>query len=228
MKKIFLMMMALSIFGAIQAQDKISADDLRFGLEISPVYVNSLTGTLDGLNTSGSSGIGFKLVIDKSFTDAASISTGIEFATFSGEVSYPSTFFTDSTGTNIGGNVEVKGKFVNIPLALKFKTDAFGAFTPFAMLGVEPGVSFGEDITRSGITEDLAEIELRAINFPLSVALGTEYAFSASNAVYASLFYRYGFTNTIQDKYIVDGDKLKGDGEKISLNNYGLRIGILF
>jgi len=228
MKKIFSMMMALLVFGATYAQDKISAEDLRFGLEISPVYVNSLVGTLDDLNTTGGSGIGFKLVIDKSFTDAASISTGIEFATFAGEISYPSTFFVDSTGANIGGNVEVKGKFVNIPLALKFRTDAFGAFTPFAMLGIEPGISFGEDITRTAITEEMNEVKLQALNLPLSVALGTEYSFSASNAVYASLFYRYGFTNAIQDKYVEDGAKLKGDGEKISLNNYGLRIGILF
>jgi len=227
MKKIFSMMMALLFFGATQAQNKISADELRFGLEFSPVYVNSLVATLDGLNTSGSSGVGFKLVIDKAFADAASFSTGIEFATFSGELSYPSTAFTDSTGTAVGGKLTAKARYINIPLSLKLKTDAFGAFTPFAMLGVEPGISFGEDLSREGIDESTAEFELRALNLPLSVAAGTEFAISASNAAYASLFYRYGFTNNIQDKYLIDG-KIDGDGERISMNNFGLRIGILF
>jgi len=228
MKKIFSLITALLILVASQAQNKISADDLRFGLEVSPVYVNTLVPTLDGLNTSGSSGIGFKLVIDKSFTESASFSTGIEFATFSGELSYPTTTFTDSTGTTFGGKLEAKGKYINIPLSLKLKTDAFGGFTPFAMLGVEPGISFGEDLTRPSIPESSAVFELRALNFPLSVAAGTEYAFSASNSVYASLFYRYGFTNAIQDKYVVKDAELKGDSEKIGLNNFGLRIGILF
>lgn len=228
MKKCFLLMIAVLTFVATQAQSKISADELRFGLEFSPVYVNTLVGTLDGLNTEGSSGVGFKLVIDKSFTESASFSTGIEFATFSGEVSYPTTVFTDSTGASFGGKLSAKAKYINIPLALKLRTDAFGAFTPFAMLGVEPGISFGEDLSRASIPDSAAEFELRALNFPLSVAAGTEYSFSASNAAYASIFYRYGFTNNIQDKYVADGGNLKGDSEKISMNNFGLRIGILF
>lgn len=227
MKNIIAFLTVLFCINAAQAQS-ISADELRFGLEVSPVYVNSLVATLDGLETSGSSGIGVKLVIDKSFTAAASISTGIEFATFKGNLAYPATTFTDSTGTKVGGSIEAKGRFINIPVSLKFKTDAFGAFTPFAMIGVEPGIAFGDDINRNGLEADIAEFELRAFNLPLSVSAGTEYAISASNAAYASIFYRYGFTNTIQDKYVVDGSKLDGDKEKISLNNYGLRIGILF
>lgn len=199
---------------------------IRFGLEVTPLNVNSLSTQLAGIETNNGTTLGAKLVVDNPISESAYISTGIELMSFKSDLSY-ATSLTDSTTV---GNVELKSSYIVIPISLKLKMTQYGLFTPFAQVGFEPGFSFNEKITATGFaTGDVApEFGVRAVNIPFSLAAGTEYQLSDRNAVYASIFYKLGLTNNVKDNYVLENAEYKGDGERISMNNFGLRIGILF
>lgn len=204
------------------------AQDLQFGIELTPFVSNTLNPALADITTDGGVGIGGKLVVDYPLSESAFISSGIELVSFSNTLGYNGVInATDTTGASISPFSEMKATFINIPIALKLKTSQFGLFTPFAMLGFEPGFSFGEKVDTE-YPESVVEFGIRPINIPLSIAAGTEFQISETNAAYASLFYRYGFNNIIKDNYEIDGDKLKSDGNSINMTNFGLRIGFLF
>jgi len=199
---------------------------IRFGLEVTPFNINSLNPQLSGIEAKNGTTLGAKLVVDNPISESAYISTGIELMSFKSELTYASSL-TDSTTV---GNLELKSSYIVIPITLKLKMTQYGLFTPFAQVGFEPGFSFGENITAAGFLEgdNAPEFGVRAINIPFSLAAGTEYQLSDRNAVYASVFYKLGLTNNIKDKYVLENGKYEGDGERISMSNFGLRIGILF
>jgi len=219
MRKIILIVMVCLISQAVFSQ-------VKFGLEVTPFNINRLNTQLAGIDASSGTTIGAKLVVDNPISESAFISTGIEIMSFKSDLAYS----TSLTDTNEVGNIEFKSSYIVIPISLKLKMTQYGLFTPFAQVGFEPGFSFGEKITATGFTtgDDAPEFGVRAINIPFSLAAGTEYQLSDRNAVYASLFYKIGLTNVIKDNYVLDNGEFKGDSESITLNNFGLRIGILF
>ena len=219
MKKILLLaaVITTSVFAFTQED---TSPKVRFGLEFTPININNLVATLDALNADAAAGVAGKLVIERPFSDAAYLSTGIEVATFKADLSYPAGV-ADTSVTNI----EAKTTLINIPISLKLRTSQFGLFTPFGQIGFEPGFGINNDFQNT--VDDKIEASF-ITNFPISLALGTEFHISDRNAAYASFFYKNGFTNFINDKYTQTDGSFEGDGEKISLNNLGLRIGFLF
>lgn len=200
----------------------------RFAIELSS-FGNNLNIERDLISKENALGFGGKLVVEKPLNSekeeykAAFFSTGIEFANFRSTLIYDKSLIaSDSLTSNV--KIDAKSLMITIPITLKLRTNQFDLFTPFAQLGVEPTFLLNTNLDGlQAFSEDVFDIKKIPLNLPLLISAGTELSLTEQNSAYASLFYRIGMVNILQDKFNDDGDS-----QAIRLNNFGVRVGYLF
>jgi len=200
----------------------------RFAIELSS-FSNNLNIERDLISKENALGFGGKLVIEKPLNSekeeykAAFLSTGIEFANFRSKLIYDQSIINSDT-INSDLEIDAKSLMITIPVTLKLRTNQFGLFTPFAQLGIEPTIFLNTDLDGLQVLpEETFDIQKIPLNIPLLISAGAEVSLTEQNSAYASLFYRIGLTNILQDKFDDEGDS-----QAIRLNNLGVRVGYLF
>jgi hypothetical protein len=131
-------------------------------------------------------------------------------------------------------NVRLKYQYIQMPLALKLRTDRFALdkIAVFGQFGVSNNLRIASkaDITINNIliaereninkTANFASYQIRSrlYEFSLLAGAGIEYFLSDNTSVVAGFYYNHGFTNILKDNI----------GNKVLLSNVGIRAAVMF
>ena len=234
MKKI----VAIAAFFVLLAQLSFAqSTDLRLGFQVSPTFSTMSTdeNTVNGNGTN----LGLKLGLagEVFFRENYAFTIGLGFAFNSGgtlrhdvqsmpwrdgDTELPAGVIPPfPPGTDLKYNLQ----YVEIPFGLKFRTNEIGYIRYYAEV---PTFNLGfrsqsrGDIEYPGINEDNIDIKKEVVPISLSwgVGGGIEYSVNASTSLVAGLAYQRVFTDVTKD--------YDDDDSKANINNFILRLGVLF
>jgi len=214
------------------SQSQSTVQKLRIGIygDIGFSYLKPKSSDFKSLGTRLSYTYG--LVVDNNFTDHYTFSTGIRFSSYGGKLEYEDSLSV--LGVMQSGMMARKYRvnYLEIPLALKLKTNQMGYFTPFVQVGLNNGFrlsSFSDDDFSVAKTNDIISSEGNDINditsfyrLALEFGIGTEYDISQSFGAYAVLTYQNGLTNSLT------GSTSQGYKQSAMFKKFALTVGFLF
>lgn len=209
--------------------------DLRFGFTANPLisWMNPEASEIEKGKVRG--GIEYGFITDINFSENYILATGITVTLSGGNLVYTnSVLMRNSTDTLFAGDVNARFKlhYINLPVVFKMRTNQIGKFRYYGGLGLVMSFRYKArvDAEANGVqifendnivkNKDQTDGVFESLIFDLALHVegGIEYPFSEKTALVAGVFYRNGFVNVLSDF----------NEDKISLNNLGLRIGVLF
>lgn len=175
-------------------------------------------------------GVEYGVMVDVNFTENYALSTGLSMTINGGSMSYLEGIMSSSTDT-LNTSTKLNIQYINLPLYLKLKTNEIGYITYYGEFGIINQIrirgraeaervgatDFDESINISKKDNSLG-IRAQPYNMGLHIGAGIEYSVGTRTKLQAGLFYNNGFVNIIKDN----------DDDKIFINNFGLRIGVIF
>lgn len=256
MKKISLLSLtALLMASGVQAQEedtRIDTRKLRFGAYVAPTLSwMRPTASKDDKNQfsteNNGSKIGFTwgLMADYNFADNYAFVTGLQLNTTGGKILATN---VDQNQTNPSvvrkADFDYRLSFLEIPIALKLRTDDIQGFRFFGQLGITTGFNIGKKATytveyrdQDGniATAEGDNVKLKGtlgvppVMFQMNIGAGAEYPINKKLAAYAGIFFNNGFAPdaTKPDKYDLNYDGTFRDANT-RLNNFALRLGLFF
>ena len=268
MKKLVLVAAALIVLGqSVLAQDvvepidrvdtRVTVNRIRFGAYIAPnmswmrpTATKSDDGQFDVSKNGTKIGFMYGLMAEYYFARNYAIVTGLQVNTTGGKINTKNINQSDTMSDNIRkADFDYRLQFLEIPIALKLRTDNISGFKFFGQLGVTLGINIGKkasysvnyyDVTThrdSTATGDMVKLTggvgaIAPIMLQMNVGGGVEYPINNKLTAYFGLFFNNGFTPdaTAPQKY--DNDRLHYKGEfrdaNTRLNNFSLRVGLFF
>lgn len=200
-------------------------DKFRLGLHVSPTL--GWTKPDNGFSTGKvRAGVEYGLITDFAFNDNGnySLSTGVSLAVTGGNIEGP-----------LNSNAQFKLQYVTIPILLKLKTDQFkDKFAVYGKFGLLNSFRYASKSTieAGGITffenENINKKDngtgfySTLFNFSLQAGAGVEYYISDNTSLLMGVFYNRGFIPAVKQN--IPGD----DDARMILNNFGLRLGVMF
>jgi len=187
----------------------------------------------DGIRGSYSYG----LVVDNNFTRNYTFSTGVRFSSYGGKLVFNDTI--PWQGSTLDGSMLKKYRvnYLEIPLALKLKTNEMGYLKPFVQIGLINGFRLSattdNEFTAKGssspiITEDVDAVDITSFyRLSLEVGIGTEYAISQSLSAFAILTFQNGLTNNLTGTNY-DWTELKETKNSAMFKKFALTVGLMF
>ena len=203
------------------------AQGVKFGFHIDPVLGWLKPDEKNISSTGVRIGFNYGLMLDFYFSENYAITTGVTIAQNGGKIKYddadtlfPKTF----PGTGFPASTEIKFNFQNlqIPFALKLKTNEIGYITYFGEVGVDNRFNIrttGDIITPNAVDDRVDEKlakDVRVFNLALHIGAGIEYSLSEKTAFVGGIYFSNGFT---------DITGFKGHVEQ---NYLAIRLGIHF
>lgn len=194
-----------------------SQGNFRFGLHFSP-NIGYISTDENGVKNDGSKlnfGFGLNAEFGLGSGENYALATGVSILNMSGKIASDGPGFTQ----------EIDARYIELPLALKLKTNQIGYITYFGKFGLSNGVLIGADSQGSTPIGDTQNDEFHKQMIPFRSALllgiGAEYNISGNTKLFAGLDYNGGFTGIF---------KKDDNGERIKANNsiIALNIGVFF
>jgi len=207
------------------------AKGLRLGLQASPLV--SWMKPDKSFTSKESIGLGYSygLIVDLDFTDNYSFGTGINLTHQRGNIRYDSAFTLRSLSTidTLSGSMKTKLQFLEIPLTIKLKSNEVGYMRFFGQFGLTPGITlkafgdvFSHNVTGQNITKDI-----NFMNIAMTLGAGVEYSLGGKTSLIGALMFNNGFIDVTRKNKSLIANSAYSD-TKVILNNFTLRIGILF
>ncbi len=175
-------------------------------------------------------GFSFGPVFDYNFGDNYAFSTGITINRSNGGLTYKDTtrFNTQSDILyDKGSIVEYKLQYVEIPLAIKLKTNEIGYMTYFGCFGIVPAVNISAKGTfensstpNNKFTPESIKKDVTLPNVSMLISAGAEYGLSTNTSAFVSVNFYNGLIDVTRNP--------KGFKSKAIMNRVGLTVGILF
>ena len=141
-KTIALLLTSIIAVSGYSQGDSGSEPNFQLGFQASP-NISWFNPDSDGLENEGTKiGFGFGLTADFNITKNYSFSTGLGVISTGGEIDFPD---VNSNGvTEVGGRTtaNVRLNYIQVPLALKLKTNQIGYMTYFLRLGFGLAVNY--------------------------------------------------------------------------------------
>ncbi len=189
------------------------SEKLRFGFKISP-QAAWLKSDTKGLESDGMKLLfAYGVMADYNFAENYTIATGLDINYRGGKLK--STI--DSTTAKASYNIQ----YIEVPVAIKLKTNEVGYMRFFGQLGFTPGyvIKARTDIDVAGVKEEDKSIikDVTRFNISLQFTAGMEYNISGKTNLYSAIFYNNGFIDLFEDKNF-----------KAVPNNIGLQLGVFF
>jgi hypothetical protein len=228
---------------------------LRFGAFIAPTMswmkptaAKDDNGEFNVSNNGSKIGFIYGLMAEYYFTENYALATGLQINTTGGKI------ISDRIAPVMNNQIDKADfdyslQFLEIPLALKLRTDNINGIKFFGQLGVTAGINIGKKATYTvnyrnnngaDTTATGEKIKLTGglgivapVLFQMNLGAGIEYPFSNKLAFYAGIFFNNGFAPDATNPEKFDGDKL-GYGSatfrdgNTRLNNIALRLGLFF
>ncbi len=262
MKKLLaIALLTSSLYATAQVS---SADDpitpefrrFRFGLHFSPniSWIKPDTKFYE----KGKSGLNFSYGINTEFSLAKNyaIATGLSIVGTKAAATYPGVYVqqvNDTVTLDLTSTVDAtyKVKYINIPFALKMKTNEIGYMTYYGLFGFDLGVKYQAkgDLTykKTGLSseptltnEDISK-KIGFFRAALLICGGFEYNLSGNTNIMVGFTFSNGFTNFYSKKQITYKTDPKGnvvldakakpieEGKAKAINNYiALNLGVFF
>ncbi len=203
---------------------------LKIGFQFTPeiTWLKAKSLTLE--NKGSKLGFNFGPVFDYSFGDNYALTTGITISRSNGSLTYKDTTRFNSQETVLyerGSSVDYKLQYIEIPIALRLKTNEIGYMTYFGVFGIVPAIN----ISSKGSFENLAtpniKYEPESIkkdvslpNVSMLISAGAAYSLSSNTSAFFSLNFYNGLIDVTRNP--------KGYKTKAILNRVGLSLGIMF
>lgn len=234
MKKSVIAIILIVFFGYSYGQ-KISG-----GLVVSPIVSWMKPDITKSIETEKAKfGFNYGIVGDFNFTENFAFSTGILVNNYGGSLKYTegdSIHFKTSEDTYLVDSakfpaiVDYKLQYVEIPIALKGKTNEIGYITYFLKAGISPGFRWkakGDVNGGSLVNGESIKDEVRGTVIAFNVGGGIEYSLGGNTKVLAEIIYNNGLTGVTKTEVFKDGET-EATNDKVILNHVALKIGILF
>lgn len=231
------------------------AKKFRFGAYVAPT-ISSMKPTAakdkdNQQNTlKGDGGVGFTygLMAEYWFAENYGLVSGLQMNMAKGGIKTTS---VDPGANDIvrKSDINYKLNFLEIPLALKMRTDPIENFTFFGQVGFSLGINVGKkvdyDITYAdalGVTKTITGTNERLSSrgiaptitpamLSMNLGLGAEYPINNKLAGYFGFFYNNGFLPdaTYPTNYSLDnGNMPKFSDGNVRVNNFAFRLGLFF
>jgi hypothetical protein len=241
MKKILLTIILSSFIFTAWSQS-----NFKLGLRASPNIGWSNPSSNEAESLGSKLGYSFGLFGDFHFADNYAFHTGLYLTTFGGQIKYPSSaeVFDVNGSTNLGKTeANFSANYIEIPLALKLKTNEIGYITYYGLFGTSLAINYDAKADLSYTSEngglnytnndaDFSD-NINLFRAGLLVGLGLEYNVSGNTALVFGVHYNNGFTNIFDEKIsrvdsngnaiLNESQDLKGQNNFISFE-----IGVMF
>jgi hypothetical protein len=222
----------------------------RLGLMLNP-NISWLSPNSDDYSGEGSK-VGFSYGLSTEFFLSKNylFSTGFLISSLGGEVSYEGAFEDNVGGGYVPSNVaqSFRIKYVEIPLALKLRTNEIGYMTYYGSFGLKAGVKFQStsdftytDLNDASRTDKNTASDVFFLNMSLAIGAGIEYNISGNTNLLLGLTFNNGFINQLDRKLnlidpVTDKAVLDASGNPTFTDNSGsanmnyvaLNIGLFF
>jgi len=228
---------------------------VRFGLKAAPNFgwlkPNSQELSKDGLGAK--LGFAYGIMMDFSLYNSENyyFSTGFELSSNGGKLLYPSVLKVDSVQYPSKTERTHKLSYVNIPFAIKMRTNPIGYITYFGSFGGSAGFNINADAddefkystTNILVTnEDDIDIsdDIRLLRAELIIAAGAEYNVSGNTYIVFGLSWHNGFTNILDGTSVtpdpigfgsidpITGEPAIGSEYKAISNYLSIDLGVFF
>lgn len=185
----------------------------HFGLKITPsmawIKPDNKDVERDGYKLGFSYGVQTEFRIQENYA----IASGVQVAYRGGKLKF---VYEDSLNLP-DAVVKYKLQYVEIPIALKMKTNEFNKIRYYGMFGLSPGFIIRAKYDTDDEDDIDAKKDINVLNVNMLIGAGLEYTISGSTAITGGIEFNNGFFD------VFDGKDSKG------VSNYlGLNIGVLF
>jgi hypothetical protein len=223
---------------------------LRFGLYLAPTisWMRPTTDKTDDgqyapSNDGSKIGFTYGLMAEYYFAENYGFVTGLQVNMTGGKINskYLGTSATEVV-TNADFNYRLN--YLELPVALKLRTDPISGFRFFGQLGLTTGVNIAKKASYSvnyrdadgntqlstGNNEKIkGSLAIAPVMYAMNIGAGVERAVGDKLAVYAALFFNNGFAPdaTNPNKFDMPYGLSFRDGNT-RLNNFSLRLGLFF
>lgn len=254
MKKTFLLSLTTLVAAlSVKAQEDSKIDDrkLRFGAYVAPTisWMRPTASTDDknqfNVKSNGSKmGFTWGLMADYNFADNYAVVTGLQLNTTGGKILAERRDQTPSASVVEKADFDYKLNFLEIPVALKLRTDEIQGFRFFGQLGITTGFNIAKKATYEVQYRDESQVAQTAegdnvklkgtlgiapVMFQMNIGAGAEYPINKKLKAYAGIFFNNGFAPdaTKPNNYDLN---YKGEFRDANtrLNNVALRLGLFF
>jgi hypothetical protein len=228
---------------------------LRFGAFISPniSWMKPTASTSDDgkfgvINNGTKLGFTYGLMADYFFAPNYGLVTGLQITSTGGKIIATNVDQSKANSKVLKADFDYRLQYLEIPLALKLRTDEIGGFRFFGQLGVSLGVNLSKKAdykvsyydanaaqrdtsgTKIKLTGDLANIA--PIMFQMNIGAGAEYPVTNKLKFYVGLFFNNGFAPDATHPDGFEESRLGYQGTfkdgNTRLNNFALRVGLFF
>ncbi|XZF15051.1 porin family protein [Chitinophagaceae bacterium MMS25-I14] len=228
-----------------------SVNRLRFGVYVAPTTCwmrptasKNDDGTYAVKNNGNKIGFMYGIMAEYYFAPNYALVTGLQVDGTGGKISAVAVDQSAAANKVYSADFNYKLQYVELPLALKLRTNKFGKVRLFGQFGFTAGVNTskkasydvdytddgGQLLNASGSKERLkGTLSIAPVMMQMNIGVGAEYPIADKLRAYGGIFFNNGFSPDITNpnKYELNYDGSFKDG-RTRLNNIALRIGLLF
>ena len=228
---------------------------LRFGAFVAPniSWMKPVSSTDDAGNykvesNGGKVGFTYGLMVDYNFAPNYGLVSGLSINATGGKILTTAVNTAPDANKVVSSDFDYKLQYLDIPIALKLRTDDIKKFRFFGQLGLTLGINIAKKAdytveyydansvkqtsTGSNIKLTGSSTNIAPVMFQMNIGAGGEFPLNNKLAAYFGIFFNNGFTPDATSPNEFDNGKLGylgsfNDG-KIRLNNLALRLGLFF
>lgn len=232
----------------------IDTKELRFGVYIAPTISwmrptanKSNDGSYESASEGSKVGFTYGVMAEYNFADNYAFVTGLQVNMTGGKIESKNVggIATDKNTVNTA-SFNYNLTYLEVPLALKMRTDPISGFRFFGQLGITTGFNIAKkarynvdyyDYQSGTNKESIADkkeklkgtLATSPVLFQMNIGAGAEYPINNKLAAYAGIFFNNGFAPdaTNPNKYDLPYQASFRDGNT-RLNNFAIRVGLFF
>jgi hypothetical protein len=234
-KKIFMRKIILSLIVFVFMSSIVTAQStdrtFRFGV-YGDLGTSWAKPKIDGYNYNGiTSAYGYGLLFDYYFTKNYVFNSGLYVDYIGGKLSFDENKTIDGILKSGIMNRKYAIQYLEIPIALKLKTNEIGYLRYFVQLGFNTGFrlkakgtdefEYAASVTKPETTSITKQVSFFKLSFV--AGLGAEYEINSSISAFGQLNFNNGLSDYLSGSNVQTGIK-----EKAILNKLGLTVGLIF
>jgi hypothetical protein len=202
-----------------------SQKHIRLSFAASPSVNWMRTSNSDMQNGKSILGYDFGLNSDFYFTEDErySIHSGLQITNTGGEIRYPADSDFQFSGTTLPAfsKVKYRMRYVEIPLAIKLKTNQFKRTSYWGQFGFSSmiNISAKGDSNNGVLKRDNINDEVNLFNLAMIVGIGYDFDLGGQNSISTGLIFQNGLIDVTTDNVFND---------KTIMNSLKLKLGIIF
>ncbi|MVT06680.1 porin family protein [Chitinophaga tropicalis] len=226
MKKVLLIGVLLTSITAAMAQGRfIQENRVRLGFKLDPTIFWLKPQESGVERTSARGGISFGIMADFLLDESGryAIASGLQVSTAGSKLKYEAGKGLDDFKEN-PAEYNLKVTYVEIPAALKLRTDEYNGMNFFGQFGTYLGfpVRGRADVVTLTETTDKVNVlrNITPINIGMLIGAGVEYPLGERLSGVVGLTYQNGFIDVTRNA--------KWDDGKVNMNTLALKLGLFF